>query len=180
MDKKELTVASRLIYHGKIIDVYEDDVLCPNKETAQREIVKHRGGVGVLLEIDGQFILEKQFRYAINEVIIEIPAGKLEVGEDPLESAKRELLEETGYHPLTMFHLGDIYPTAGYSSEVIHLYYSSRAILKQRQLDRDEVIDLITLSLKDIEQLILENKIKDAKTIAAINLYKLHKEAGKI
>ena len=99
--------------------------------------------------------------------------GKLEEGEIPLEAAKRELLEETGYRPLEMIHLGDSYPTPGYSSEVIHLYYCPEAVKEERHLDKDENIDLIYLSLEEIEKLIADNIIKDSKTVAAISLYKL-------
>ena len=96
-----------------------------------REIVHHRGGVGILFMVDNKFIFEKQYRYALNEEIIEMPAGKLEEGEIPLEAAKRELLEETGYRPLEMIHLGDSYPTPGYSTEVIHLYYCPKAVKEE-------------------------------------------------
>ena len=102
-----------------------------------------------------------------------MPAGKLEEGEIPLEAAKRELLEETGYRPLEMIHLGDSYPTPGYSSEVIHLYYCPKAVKEERHLDNDEEIELIYLSTQEIEQLIKDNIIKDSKTVAAISLYKL-------
>lgn len=180
MNKKEITLESKKIYQGKVINVYQDKALCPNGETSIREVVKHRGGVGIILELSDGFVLEKQYRYALEKEIIEIPAGKLEENEDIFESAKRELLEETGYRPLNMIFLGDIYPTAGYSSEVIHLYYCNEAVLETRHLDKDEVIDLIIVPLKTIDTLILENEIKDAKTIAAFALYKLFKEANKI
>lgn len=180
MNKKEITLKSKKIYQGKVIDVLQDEALTPNGDTSIREVVKHRGGVGIILELSEGFILETQYRYALEKEIIEIPAGKLEENEDPIESAKRELLEETGYRPLNMIFLGDIYPTAGYSSEVIHLYYCNEAVLESRHLDKDEVIDLMIVPLKEIDSLILENKIKDAKTIAAFALYKLFKERNKI
>jgi ADP-ribose pyrophosphatase len=172
MDKSEKTIKKETIYDGKVINVTKDEVRCPNGETSIREIVHHRGGVAILFMVDGKFIFEKQFRYALNEEIIEMPAGKLEKGETPLEAAKRELLEETGYRPLDMIHLGDSYPTPGYSSEVIHLYYCPKAVKEERHLDSDESIDLIYLSLEEVEKLLQENKIKDSKSIAAIYLYK--------
>ena len=172
MEKIEKTLKAEKIYDGKVIKVSKDEVPCPNGETSIREIVHHRGGVGILFQVDGKFIFEKQYRYALNEEIIEMPAGKLEKDEEPLEAAKRELLEETGYRPLEMIHLGDNYPTPGYSTEVIHLYYCPKAIKEERHLDSDECIDLIYLSLEEIEELIKENKIKDSKSIAAIYLYK--------
>ena len=172
MAKKEKTINSEVIYQGKILDLRKDEVLCPNNETSIREIIDHRGGVGILFKIDDKFVIERQYRYAFNDVIIEIPAGKLEKGEIPLEAAKRELLEETGYRPLEMIPLGEMYPTVGYSTEIIHLYYCEKAQKEERHLDNDEDIDLTLLSLEEIEQLIKDNIIKDSKTIAAIYLYK--------
>ena len=172
MDKTEKTIKKETIYDGKVIHVTKDEVMCPNGEKAIREIVHHRGGVGILFQVNGKFIFERQYRYAMQEEIIEMPAGKLEEGESPLEAAKRELLEETGYRPLEMIHLGDSYPTVGYSSEVIHLYYCPNAIKEERHLDSDENIDLIYLSLEEIEKMIADNTIKDSKSVAAIYLYK--------
>lgn len=173
MDKVEKKLNSQSIYEGRVIKVSKDEVLCPNGSTSIREIVHHRGGVAILFKIDNKFVFEKQYRYAFNEEMIEIPAGKLEEGEIPLPAAEREMLEETGYRPLEMVFLGDMYPTVGYSNEVIHLYYCDKAIKEERHLDSDEVIDLFTLSYEEIEQLIAENKIKDSKTIAAFYLYKI-------
>ena len=172
MNKEEKLLSSEVIYNGKVIKVTKDEVLCPNKETSIREIVHHRGGVAILIKIDDKFILEKQYRYALQEEIIEMPAGKLEEGEKPLEAANRECLEETGYKPLEMVYLGAMYPTGGYSSEVIHLYYCQKYEKGERHLDKDECIDLMYLSLEEVEKLIKDNVIKDAKTIVAFSLYK--------
>ena len=172
MSKVEKQLSSKLVYDGRVIKVSRDEVKCPNGEESIREIVHHRGGVGILFKVGNKFIFEKQYRYALSEEIIEMPAGKLEEGEIPLEAAKRELLEETGYRPLEMIHLGDSYPTPGYSSEVIHLYYCPKAVKEERHLDKDEDIELIYLTLEEIEQMIKDGKIKDSKTVAAIFLYK--------
>ena len=172
MDKEEKKLSGQVVYDGKIFIVTKDDVSCPNGQKAIREIVHHRGGVAILFKVDDKFIFERQYRYALQEEIIEMPAGKLEKGETPLEAAKRELLEETGYRPLEMVHLGDSYPTGGYSSEVIHLYYCPKAVKEVRHLDSDENIELIYLSLEEIEKMIADNTIKDSKTVAAIFLYK--------
>ena len=172
MNKEEKRIKSETVYDGKVIRVTKDDVMCPNGMVSLREIVHHRGGVAILYQVDGKFIFEKQYRYAFNEELIEAPAGKLEEGEIPVEAAKRELLEETGYRPLEMIHLGDTYPTCGYSNEVIHLYYCPKAVKEERHLDKDENIDLIYLSLEEIEKLIAANVIKDSKTVSAIYLYK--------
>lgn len=172
MSKEEKKLTSEPVYDGRVIKVSKDTVLCPNGQESIREIVHHRGGVAILFKVDDKFIFEKQYRYALGEEIIEMPAGKLEEGEIPLEAAKRELLEETGYRPLEMIHLGNSYPTPGYSSEVIHLYYCPKAIKEERHLDKDEDIELIYLSLEEIEKMIAEGAIKDSKTVAAIFLFK--------
>lgn len=172
MDKTEKLLRQEPIYKGRVINITKDEVVCPNGQTSLREIVHHRGGVAILFKVDDKFIFEKQYRYAMNEEIIEMPAGKLEEGEIPLEAAKRELLEETGYRPLEMIHLGDSYPTPGYSTEVIHLYYCPKAVKEERHLDNDECIDLIYLTLEEIEEMIAQGKIKDSKSVASIFLYK--------
>ena len=172
MDKKEKTLSSQKIYQGKVINVRKDEVLCPNGLTSLREIVSHHGGVGILIKVDDQFIIEKQYRYAFDEEMYELPAGKLEEDEDPLEAAKRELLEETGYRPLEMIHLGDMYPTCGYSNEVIHLYYCPKYVKEERHLDNDEFIDLVFLTIEEIETLIKKGQIKDSKLLSVLTLYK--------
>lgn len=174
MEKKEKTLTSQSIYQGKVINVRKDEVLCPNGLTSIREIVSHHGGVGILIKVNDKFIIEKQFRYAFDKEIYELPAGKLEKEEnDPLEAAKREALEETGYRPLKMIHLGDMYPTCGYSDEIIHLYYTDEVKKEERHLDNDEFIDLLFLSLDEIQDLIKKGEIQDSKILAALSLYKI-------
>ena len=172
MDKKEITIHSEQIYKGHVVSLKKDTVLCPNGEQSLREIITHRGGVGILIKVDDKFIIEKQFRYALGKEIYELPAGKLEADEEPLEAAKRECLEETGYKPLEMIHLGDMSPTCGYSTEIIHFYYCPKSIKAERHLDSDEVIDLMYLSLEEIEQMIKEDQIIDSKILAVLTLYK--------
>ena len=173
MDKKEKTVKSEQIYDGKVIKVRRDTVICPNGLSSIREIVSHHGGVGILIKVDDKFIIERQYRYAFDEEMYELPAGKLEDNEnDPLEAAKREMLEETGYRPLEIIHLGDMYPTCGYSNEIIHLYYSDKHIKEERHLDSDEFIDLMFVSLDELEQMIKDGLIKDSKILSAFSLYK--------
>ena len=172
MDKKEITIHSEQIYKGHVVSLKKDTVLCPNGEQSLREIITHRGGVGILVKVDDKFIIEKQFRYALGKEIYELPAGKLEADEEPLEAAKRECLEETGYQPLEMIHLGDMSPTCGYSTEIIHFYYCPKSVKQERHLDSDEVIDLMYLSLEEIEQMIKEDQIIDSKILAVLTLYK--------
>ncbi len=172
MDKKEVTIHSEQIYKGRVVSLKKDTVLCPNGEQSLREIITHRGGVAILVKVDDKFIIEKQFRYALGKEIYELPAGKLEADEEPIEAAKRECLEETGYQPLEMIHLGDMSPTCGYSTEIIHFYYCPKSVKAERHLDSDEVIDLMYLSLEEIEQMIKEDQIIDSKILAVLSLYK--------
>ena len=172
MDKKEKTLKSETIYEGRILNLKKDEVLCPNGEKSLREVVTHHGGVGILIKIDDKFIIEKLYRYALDEELYELPAGKLEKDELPLEAAKTECLEETCYRPLEMIHLGDMSPTCGYSTEIIHFYYCPKSVKESRHLDSDEVIDLMYLSLEEIEQMIKDNKIIDSKILAVLTLYK--------
>ena len=173
MDKKEKTLKSEPIYQGRIINVRKDEVLCPNGEISSREIVEHLGGVGILVKVDDKFIIEQQYRYAYDQVIYELPAGKLEKGENHLEAAARECLEETGYRPLELVFLGDMYPTCGYSNEVIHLYYCPKSVKEERHLDSDEVIDLMFLKMDEIEKMIKDGLIKDSKILSVLSLYKV-------
>ena len=172
MDKKEVTITSEQIYKGRVVSLKRDLVKCPTGEESIREIITHRGGVGILIKVDDKFVIEKQFRYALGKEIYELPAGKLEADEEPLEAAKRETLEETGYRPLEMIHLGDMSPTCGYSTEIIHFYYCPKSVKEERHLDSDEVIDLMYLSLEEIENMIKEDKIIDSKILAVLSLYK--------
>ena len=172
MDKKEKTINSEQVYKGRVISLKRDTVLCPNGEESIREIITHRGGVAILVKVDDKFIIEKQYRYALDKEIYELPAGKLEADEEPLEAAKRECLEDTGYRPLEMIHLGDMSPTCGYSTEIIHFYYCPKSVKEERHLDSDEVIDIIYLSMEEIENMIKEDKIVDSKILAVLTLYK--------
>lgn len=173
MAKKEETLKENLVFDGKVIKLFHDEVLCPNGNKTKREIVKHRGGVAIFLIKDNKVLIEHQYRYAYQEEIIEIPAGKLEKGEVPSEAAKRELEEETGYKPLNIFPLGKIYPTCGYSNEIIHIFLSTDYIETSRHLDDDEFLDYEFISLDEFKKKISSGEIKDAKSIAAYTYYSL-------
>lgn len=171
---KEKKISGEILYKGKILTLEKDLVLCPNNEKAYREIVRHNGGAAVLVVNDNnEILLIKQFRYAYDEIIYEIPAGKLELNEDPYEAAKRELEEETGYKAKELISLGIIYPTCGYSSEKIHLYLAKGLSLGHVHLDDDEFIEPLFINIEDVKKMILNNEIKDAKTICAISNYLL-------
>lgn len=174
MNKQEETIKTQKIYDGKVVNLFLDEVKCPNQNIAQREIVKHPGGVCVLAFDDKErVILEKQYRYAFDEIVYELPAGKLEKGENPLDAAKREFEEETGFKVCKIESMGCIYPTCGYSNEIIYLFYASKIEKGTIRLDDDEDIEIIYVNIDELLKMIKENKIKDSKTICLISKYLL-------
>lgn len=171
MDKIEKQIESEVVFDGKVIHVRKDKVLCPNGNYSYREIIDHRGGVGVLAFVENKIILVKQFRYSYNEEIYEIPAGKIEINEDPYNTGLRELEEETGYHVDKLTHLGDIYPSCGYTNEIIHLYLAKNLTKTHTHFDEDEELETFLFDYEEVLKMIKEGKIKDAKTICALQYY---------
>lgn len=171
MDFKEKQIKSDLIYNGKVVKLYVDDVKCPNNNLSKREIIKHNGGVCILAIIDNKVILEKQYRYAYDEVLYELPAGKLEKNENPYDAALREFEEETGYKANTLIDYGKMYPTCGYSNEIIYMYVAKDIIKTKRHLDEDEFIEIEYVNLEEVVDMINKGIIKDAKTICLISKY---------
>lgn len=157
------------IFNGKIISVHNDTVTMENGKTANREVVEHPGGVAVVgLTDDNEILMVRQFRYPYKETIYEIPAGKLEKGEDPLEAGKREFLEECGATASVFEPLGEIYPTPGYCSEIIRLFYAQGIEFGEQDLDDDEFLEVVKMPLNECIDKILSNEIKDAKTIIGV------------
>ncbi len=176
MEMKEKKIDGTIIYDGKVIHVVKDKVLCPNGCESVREIVKHNGGAAVLcLNDKEEVLLIKQFRYAYDEVIYEIPAGKLELNENPYDAALRELEEETGNKASELKKLGEIYPTCGYSNEIIYIYLALNCKKTNTHFDDDEIIESKFIPLNEVKEMIKNGIIKDAKTICAINYYELNK-----
>ena len=172
MDLKEKKISGEVIYDGKILKLIKDKVLCPNGNESYREVVRHNGGAAILcITKDEEVFLVKQYRYPYDEVMYEIPAGKLEVGEAPYDAALREFEEETGNKAESLEHLIDIYPTCGYSSEVIYLYLAKDYVKTNTNFDEDEVIETEYIPLNDVLEMINSGKIKDAKTICALSTY---------
>ena len=172
MDMREKKITGEVVFDGKVVKVEKDKVLCPNGNESIREIVRHPGGAAILaITKDNEVILERQFRYAYDEVIYEIPAGKLEKGEDPYYAAIREFEEETGHKTDKLISLGELYPTCGYSSEIIYLYLAENFVKTQTHFDDDEIIELEYVPLEKVIKMIENNEIKDAKTIIAVTRY---------
>lgn len=157
------------IFRGRIINVHNDTVTLVNGDTANREVVDHPGGVSVVgLTDDNEVLLVRQFRYPYKETIYEIPAGKLEKGENPVEAAKREFLEECGAKADVFEPLGEIYPTPGYCNEIIRIFYAADLTFGEQHLDEDEFLDVIKMPFNECVSRIMSGEIKDAKTIVGI------------
>ena len=160
------------IYHGKILHIQKDTVQLEDGSQALREVVRHPGGVCVLaVTDDDEILLVKQFRYPHETVTTEIPAGKLEYGEDPETCGKRELLEECGCTADTFTYLGKVFPTPAYCSEVIRMYLATGLHYTSQSLDSDEFLDVEKMPFDKAVQMVLADNFPDAKTQAAILRY---------
>ena len=166
----EVKTGTQEIYDGVVVHLYKDTVSLPNGHPAVREVIRHVGAVGVLpLTDDGKVIIERQFRYPLNRVITEIPAGKLDsFTEDRLSAAQRELEEETGYTAKEWTELGDYYPTPAYCDERITLYLARGLTLGQRHLDEDEFLNFEAVPLEALVEDVMAGRITDGKTQVAI------------
>ncbi len=169
MDLTEKTISTREIFSGRIIHIKEDTVLLPNGKTAGRELVIHNGGVGVIAVDDEKNVLTvEQYRKPYDEVVLEIPAGKLELCEDPFEAGKRELSEETGFEAAKYTFLGKCYPSPGYCSEIISLFLAQDLTYIGQKLDPDEFVEVKKIPLDTLVEMVMNNEIADAKTEIAI------------
>ena len=163
----EKTLKSNLIYDGKIIKVYVDDVSIDDENRSKREVVSHRGGACIALQDeDGQYFMVRQYRYAIRREMLEFCAGKLEEGESPKEAIIRECSEELGYTLKDLKEHSYIIPTCGYCNEKIYLFSAKMDRFVGKHLDRDERINVEKHSLDEILTMIKKGEIHDAKTIA--------------
>lgn len=181
MELFEKKINSKQIFDGKIVKLFVDTVELPNGQTATREIVRHPGAVCVLPITDnGEVIMVKQFRYPFNEVILEIPAGKLEVGEDPYEAVKRELEEESGAVAGKIEHIGELYTTVAIFDEKIQIYLASDLTFIDSHPDEDEFLEVTKIPLDTLVNMVMSGEIKDAKTqIAILKAEKYLKEGRK-
>lgn len=156
------------IYNGRVVNFHVDDITLCNGEKATRECVDHPGGVGIIALTDDEYVyMVRQFRYPYKESIYEIPAGKREKGEDPLETGKRELQEECGVVAENFIDLGRIYPSPGYTNEEIYLYAATGLTEVEQNLDEDEFLQVTKMKLTTLITKIMSGEITDAKTIAA-------------
>ncbi|TAJ79457.1 MAG: NUDIX hydrolase [Gallionellaceae bacterium] len=169
MDLKETQLDTALVYAGNFIQVHKDHAQLPDGSIGTREYIKHPGAVAILALLDnGNLVMERQFRYAAQREFIELPAGKIDHGEDMLLTAQRELLEETGYVAREWAHLSSAWPCIGFSDEKME-YFLARGLTHQgRQLDEGEFLEVFELSPIEAIEWVLSGKITDSKTIVGL------------
>ncbi len=170
MNLKEKTLNKEYMFNGRIINLRRDDVELPNGSKATREVVEHRGGVCVLpLTDDNCVLMVRQYRYPYEEEVLEIPAGKRDsLTEDPFECGKRELKEETGTEASEYTFLGQLYPTPGYTNEVIYMYLARGLTFGKDNPDEDEFLEVEKIPFDKALQMAVSGELKDAKTQCAI------------
>lgn len=169
MSHFEKTLESKEIFSGKVLRLCHDKVELENGKTAFREVAYHNGGVCVLaLDDDENVYFVRQFRYPYKKEVLELPAGKLEKGEDPFESAKRELLEEIGATAQDYTDLGKLYPSPGYCGEVISMYLAKNLSFSKQNLDEDEFLSVEKIPFEAAVKMVLNGEIPDAKTQTAL------------
>ena len=181
MEHTEKTLSVQEIFSGHVVRLTLDKVELENGRSAMREVVHHRGGacIAALTEKD-ELYLVRQYRYALGQELWELPAGKLEEGEDPFEAAKRELEEECGLNADQYIDLHPFYPTVGYCSEVIYTWLARGLHPVPMHLDEDEFLTPTKMPLDEVCRMVLNGEIRDGKTVAAVLKIKALKEAGRL
>ncbi len=166
---EEKTIFSENIFKGKLLDVRKDTVTLPNNEMGFREWIKHHGAsCSVTLLSENKIILLKKYRYPIREETIEIPAGKIDSGEDPEKCAYRELEEETGYKAKELTLLTSFYPAIGFANEKIWIYLAKNLVKSNSNTDKDEFVETISVDLNIALDMVAQGMIKDSKTIIGL------------
>ncbi len=181
MNLEEKQISFDYKFKGKIVNLRVDDALLPNGTTAKREIVEHNGGVCVApLDNEYNLYFVKQFRYPYMEIVTELPAGKLEKGEDPFEAGKRELKEETGATAKKYVDLGKLYPTPGYCGEIIYMYLATNLEFGEQSPDEDEFLEVYKISLEKAVEMVMNGELPDSKTQTMVLKINELKRVGKI
>ncbi len=169
---KETKLSGELIYDGKIVRLERDTVRLEDGTEALREVVRHPGGVCVLaLTEQDEVLIVRQFRYPYQEITIEVPAGKIEYGEDPAECGRRELLEECGCTPDCFEYLGLLYPTTAYNTEIIRIYLAKGLHFGAQKLDDEEFLDVERIPFDKLLDMVLNDEVHDSKTQIAVLRY---------
>lgn len=169
MELTETVIGSESLYAGRIVHLRLDTVRLPDGRESKREIVEHKGAVCIVpIREDGTVLLVRQFRLAAGKSLLEIPAGTREEGEEADACAARELEEETGYRAETLRPLFSAYLAPGYSTELIHAYLATGLTRRTAHTDEDENVEVVPVPLRDLETMILNGEIQDAKTLSAV------------
>lgn len=180
-DLIEKTIRKIYVFKGHIVNVRNDDAQLSDGRIVSREVVEHRGGVGILPITDaGEVLLVKQYRYAYEELLVEIPAGKLEPGEHPFETGVRELHEEVGMNATTYYDLGIDYPSPGYCNEKIHLYAATGLSDIGQKLDDGEYLNVLKVPYEKALDMIYSGELTDSKTVIALLKFWELKRLGKL
>ena len=162
-----------LVHQGRIIDFYSDTIEINGEKLTNFDFINHKGAAAMVpVDQDGRILMVRQYRNAVDSYTLEIPAGGLNAGEDPMTCAIRECEEETGYKAGEVHHLIDLYTTVAFSNERIGIYYTTGITPSKQNLDEDEFVTIEHHTLKELEEMILGGAIMDAKTIAALLAYK--------
>ncbi len=179
---EEKTIKTEPIFSGRIIRLQVDEVELPNGNTSTREIVKHPGAVAVIpITSDNKIVMVEQYRKPMEKVLVEIPAGKLEKGEEPAYTAVRELEEETGYESQSLEWLISFYTSPGFADEIVHLYVAKGLVKKENaaSLDEDEFVNVLEVTLEEAIEFVREQRVYDAKTAYAIQYLQLQEALKK-
>ena len=169
MDFTEKTISTKKIFKGRVVDLQVDTVSLPNGNTSTREIIRHPGGVCIVaLDSENRVFLVRQFRKPLDKTIVEIPAGKLEYGEDPKPAAERELEEEIGYRAKNIRCIGSFYSSPGFCDEVIYLYLATELEEVGQHTDEDEFLEVFKMDFDKLYNAIVNNEIIDGKTAIAV------------
>lgn len=171
MEYIERTVKKNYIYQGRILNLRCDDAVLPDGKPCVREIVEHSGGACVLYVEDGKVLFVRQYRYAYGESLYEIPAGKLEKGEDPMKAAARELEEEAGIKAGRLELMYIDYPSPGYTNEKIYIYRAFDGERVASHLDEDEFLEVEFIPIEKVKEMLKNGEIKDGKTVMALQGY---------
>ena len=168
-DLREQQLESEQVFDGVLLKVFRDQVNLPDGRQSVREYIRHPGAAVMIPVLDsGMLLMERQYRYPLGMELLEFPAGKIDAGENAIESARRELREETGYSAGKLTRLGHLHPCIGYSDEVIHIYLAEELTFHREQQDRDEFIETFEISLEDALEGVRHGEITDSKTITGI------------
>lgn len=162
---QEKQLSSQKIYYGRILSLRVDRVLLENGQETVREVIDHQGAAGVVaFDQEGKLLMVRQYRYPIGQELLELPAGKIDPGETPLQCAARELQEETGYRAVKLTELGRVYPAAAYDVEMVHLFYAEGLTPARQKLDEDEFLSVEHVDFDEAVRMVLDDEILDSKT----------------